>query len=126
MEFTLTTTISASAKEIYSAWLSSEKHSLMTGGVAVCSDKEGMKFSAWDGYIQGKNIKLIPFKKIIQSWRTDEFNEEEFDSQIELSLVEKDGITELTLLHINLPKNGEHYKKGWEEHYFSPMKIYFS
>lgn len=126
MEFTLTTTILAPAEEIYSAWLSSKKHTLMTGGIAVCSDKEGREFTAWDGYIQGVNVKLIPYKKIIQSWRTDEFKEEETNSQIELSLVEKDDRTELTILHTNLPKDGEHYKKGWEEHYFIPMKTYFS
>lgn len=36
-----------------------------------------------------------------------------------------DGETELTLTHSNVPESGEHYIKGWDEHYFKPMKAYF-
>ena len=48
---------------IYNAWLSSKEHSLFTGGKAKISAEEGGKFSAWDGYITGKTIKLILIKK---------------------------------------------------------------
>ena len=126
MEFTLITKIEAKAKEIYKAWLSSEGHSEMTGGEAIISDKVGGTFSAWDGYIEGKNIELEPFSRIVQSWRTSEFEDHEDDSQIEVLLKEQNGHTELTLIHTNLPESGGHYKKGWEEHYFEPMKTYFS
>jgi activator of HSP90 ATPase len=126
MEFTLITKIEAKAKEIYKAWLSSEGHSDMTGGEAIISDKVGDTFSAWDGYIEGKNIELEPFSRIVQSWRTSEFEDHEDDSQIEVLLNEQNGHTELTLVHTNLPESGGHYKKGWEEHYFEPMKTYFS
>ena len=66
MEFTLKTTIKATAKQIYKSWLSTQGHTKMTGGAAFVSDKVGDSFTAWDGYI-----------------------------------------------------------KGWEEHYFKPMKAYF-
>jgi activator of HSP90 ATPase len=62
----------------------------------------------------------------VQSWRTSEFGKEDQDSQIEILLNEVAGETELTLIHSNLPESGEHYKKGWDEHYFQPMKVYFS
>ena len=39
MEFTLKTKIDATAKQIYIAWLSSEGHTKMTGGIANISDK---------------------------------------------------------------------------------------
>lgn len=126
MEFTLTTKIEATAKEIYTAWLSSEGHSKMTGGEAVVSDKVGESFTAWDGYIVGKNIALEPYRRLLQSWRTLQFEEEEKDSQIEILLNEIDGLTELTLIHTNVPESGEHYIKGWYKSYFQPMKFYFS
>jgi activator of HSP90 ATPase len=125
MEFTLKTTIKATAKEIYSTWLDSEGHTKMTGGEAVASNKEGADFTSWDGYIFGKNIALEPFKRIVQSWRSSQFKENEKDSTIEVLLSETDGETALTLIHTDVPEDGEHYKKGWDEHYFQPMNAYF-
>lgn len=126
MEFELKTTISASAREIYTAWLSSQEHSDMTGGEASASDKVGDRFTAWDGYIEGENLELEPYTRILQSWRTSQFEADEGDSQIEILLNEIDGQTELTLIHTNVPESGEHYIKGWDNHYFQPMKAYFS
>ena len=126
MEFTLKTKIKASAKEIYNTWLNSVGHSKMTGGEAVISDKIGDSFTTWDGYIEGKNVNLEPFHRIVQSWRTSDFGEEDKDSQIEILLSEVAGETQLTLIHTNLSESGEHYKKGWDDHYFKPMQSYFS
>ncbi len=126
MEFTLKTKINTGAKEIYQTWLNSNGHTKMTGGVASISDKIGADFSAWEGYIKGKNLELEPYKRILQSWRTSQFEAHEEDSQIEILLNEVDGQTELTLIHTKVPESGEHYKKGWDNHYFQPMKAYFS
>ena len=125
MEFEIKMTIHAAAEEIYSAWLNSEGHSNMTGGEASISDKEGAKFSAWDGYIMGENIELEPFGRILQKWRTTSFEDEDPDSNLEIVLNEIDGRTEITLIHTNIPEDGEDYETGWEEHYFQPMKEYF-
>lgn len=98
----------------------------MTGGTAIASNETGGSFTAWDGYIKGHNILLEPYSRIVQSWRTSQFEEGEKDSQIEILLNENNGETELTLIHSNIPESGEHYRKGWDEHYFQPMKEYFS
>jgi hypothetical protein len=58
--FSLTTTIPASAQEIYDAWLDSITHSEMTRSKASMSDEVGAEVSAWDGYITGSNLDLIP------------------------------------------------------------------
>ena len=125
MEFTVTTKIKASAKQIYKSWLSTQGHTKMTGGTAYVSDKIGDKFTAWDGYINGRNLVLEPYSKIIQSWRSSNFENQEEDSQIEVSLSENGDETTLTLTHSKVPESGEHYIKGWDEHYFEPMKKYF-
>lgn len=125
MEIILKTILNAAAKDIYKAWLSSDGHTKMTGGEATASNRVGDDFTAWDGYIQGKNLVLEENKRIVQSWRTSQFLENEPDSQIEVLLEEGDGVTELTLTHSNVPESGEHYRKGWDEHYFQPMKKYF-
>jgi len=125
MEFTLTTTIKATAKQIYKSWLSTQRHSKMIGSSAFVSDRVGETFTAGEGYITGSNVELEPYNKIIQSWRSTDFKDDEEDSQIEILLSENENETTLILKHTKVPEAGDQYKKGWEEHYFTPMKDYF-
>ena len=115
-------------KKIYNAWLNSKEHTAFTGGKATASAKVKGKFTVWDGYISGVNIDLKEGKKIVQTWRTSEFPDDALDSILEVSLIPKaGGKTTLTLTQTNIPKGqGVKYKGGWKEHYFEPMKEYFS
>jgi uncharacterized protein YndB with AHSA1/START domain len=125
--FTLTTTIPASAQDIYDAWLDSAGHSEMTGGEASMSDQIGTEVSAADGYISGRNLELVPGERIVQSWRTTEFTDDHEDSIITVTLEEVDGETLLTLIHSNVPDGQTSYQRGgWQEHYFEPMIEYFT
>jgi len=126
MEFTIQVNLSASPSEIYKAWLSSDGHTKMTGGAATASEKAGDDYSAWDGYISGKNISLRPHSIIKQSWRTTEFKDSDKDTLVEIQIRGNKTASTLTIIHTEVPDDGEKYKKGWEEHYFTPMKEYFS
>jgi len=125
--FTLRATIPASPRAVYDAWLSSRSHRGMTGGVAAhILPKLGAKFTVWDGYITGRNLKLVPGRRIVQSWRTTEFKKADPDSQIEVILVKAPRGTRLTLRHTNVPDGHTSYRDGgWQENYFAPMKEYF-
>lgn len=125
--FTLTTTLPASPQEIYDAWLDSVGHSQMTGSDARMSDKTGAEVSAWDGYITGRNVELVPGERIVQSWRTRNFTDEHEDSLITVTLEKVEEGTLLTLSHTNVPDAQTSYEQGgWQQHYFDPMKDYFS
>lgn len=123
----VSTLLPATPKQVYDAWLSSKGHTEMTGGESKGNAKVGSVFTAWDGYIEGKNLELEPNKRIVQSWRTSEFPEDADDSRLEITLEKvKDG-TKITLNHTNIPKGqGKQYKQGWHDHYFKPMREYFS
>ena len=125
INFEVSATIPASPRQIYDAWLDSEQHSAMTGGGAAVSDIVGDTFTAWDGYIEGKNIKLIPGKLIVQHWRTSEFNDSDKDSRLEITFEAMKGATRVTIRHSMLPAHGMQYQSGWVENYFDPMKEYF-
>jgi uncharacterized protein YndB with AHSA1/START domain len=126
-DFTLTAVVPASAREIYEAWLDSVAHSEMTGGQARMSDEIGAEMSAWDGYITGRNLELVPHERIVQSWRTTEFTDDHGDSIVTVTLEDDDGVTLLTLVHSNVPDEQTSYEQGgWQEHYFEPMVEYFS
>jgi activator of HSP90 ATPase len=56
----------SSPELIYRALLSSKQHSAFTGSPAKINSRVRATFSAWDGYIFGKNIELQNGKKIVQ------------------------------------------------------------
>ena len=107
-DFKLTAIVPASPQEIYDAWLDSFAHSEMTGSQAMLSDEIGAEIYAWDGYITGRNLELVPGERIVQSWRTTEFGDEHEDSIITLTLEGVDGGTLLTLVHSNVPVSYTH------------------
>lgn len=125
IHFEVSAEITASPKQIYEAWLNSEQHSSMTGGSAIVSDMVGDSFTAWDGYIEGRNLELKPGEKIIQHWRTSEFDPSDDNSRLEIVFEAMKGGTLVTIRHSNLPNHGMQYKSGWVENYFDPMKEYF-
>ena len=124
--YTLSTVVPASPAEIYRAWLDSVAHSEMTGGEATMSDEVGADVSAWDGYITGRNLELVPGERIVQSWRTTEFDDEFEDSIVTIVLQETEDGTLLTLQHSNVPDEHKSYEEGgWQSNYFEPMIVYF-
>ncbi len=125
--FTLTDIIPATPQQIYDAWLDSRGHTKMTGSAARAKPVEGATFSAWGGYIKGKNLNLEPGRRIVQSWRTTKFAKQDRDSQIEVLLESVPEGTRITLHQTNVPDGHAGYHDGgWQQHYFEPMKQYFS
>jgi uncharacterized protein YndB with AHSA1/START domain len=125
IEFEISELIPATPKEIYDAWLNSEGHSNMTDSPATASAVVGELFEAWDGYIQGKNLELDRERRILQAWRTTEFEESDPDSRLEILLRSREGGTLVTVRHSNLPDHGMQYRQGWVDAYFTPMQAYF-
>ena len=112
----------ASPQAVYEMLMDSRKHSKFTESKAVISRKVGGKISAYDGYIEGKNLKLIPKKKIVQQWRGSEWPEGHY-SVATFELKKTTNGTQLKFTQTDVPN--EHYKSisdGWKEHYWIKMK----
>jgi activator of HSP90 ATPase len=113
--------------EVFDALLDGKKHSKLTGGKATGSATVGSTFTAWDGYISGKNLELEPGERILQDWQTTEWPDGAPASQVEWTFRAKDGGTEVTLVHSNVPpEQVESYRQGWIDYYWDPMKEYFA
>ena len=125
MEFTVDTIINASPERIYEAWLDSDEHSDMTGGDALITDDVDDKFSAWDGYIWGTTLELRENEYIKQTWRTQDFEDDQDYSPVEIFFEAVDEGTKITIKHTDLSDADEKYKQGWIDSYFTPMKEYF-
>ena len=125
MEFEISDLFPVPPQVVYDPWLDSEGHAAITGSPATASADVGGEFTAHGVYINGKTLELIPGKLIRQSWRTQQFADSDPDSELKITLEAEGTGTRLTLKHTNLTGDGSHYKTGWVEHYFEPMKAHF-
>jgi activator of HSP90 ATPase len=124
--FSISKVIHAAPEKVFNSWLDSMKHSAFTGAEAIIDPVIGGKFSAWDGYISGDTVLIEKNKRIVQNWRTSDFNYNDIDSNLEIIFKPYKNGTRLTINHSNLPEGqGKNYKDGWADYYFEPMKKYF-
>jgi len=116
-----TRTFNATPRELYDALMETRKHAAFTGASASISRKVGGRISAYDDYITGKNIELVPGRKIVQAWRGSDWPEGLFSTAVfELKGVR--GGTKLTFTQTGVPEQQyEAIKKGWIEFYWTPL-----
>ena len=118
--------VNATPVEVYEALLDGDEHSDLTGGEATSNPIVGGKMTAWDGYISGAYTELVEGKKIVQTWKTSEWPKGAPDSRLEFQFEAKDGGTEITMIHSEVPESQvESYRKGWKDYYWAPMTEYF-
>lgn len=118
--------IPASPAEVYDAFIDPKKHAAFTGGKATCDPKVGGKMTTWDGYIRGKNLKLVKGKRIQQEWITTDWIDGYPASTLDLSFSKKGTGTELTMIHSNVPAGlASSFATGWKDHYWTLLKKYF-
>jgi activator of HSP90 ATPase len=122
-----TVIIDASPDEVYDALLNAKKHAAFTGSPAATNARVGAEFTAWDGYIMGKNLELVKGKKIVQEWETSEWPKGYPRSRLEFTVTAKKGGTELKMLHTQVPaEQVAEYRTGWHTAYWEPLKEYFA
>ena len=117
-----TAEFAATPHQVYEALMDSAKHSKFSGGEATISRKVGGKFTAYDGYAEGKNLELIPDEKIVQSWRASDWPEGH-NSEITFELTKTKTGTKLAFTQTDVP--AEFYDdiaQGWIDWYWRPMK----
>jgi activator of HSP90 ATPase len=118
--------VSAAPSEVYDALMDAKKHSAITGSKATSDPRVGGKFTAWDGYISGKNLELEKGKKIVQEWITTEWPENYPPSRLELVFDKVREGTEIVMTHSQVPaEQADDIAQGWIDFYWEPMKGYF-
>ena len=116
----------AKPEEVYNAFLDEKQHSKFTGAKAKISPKVGGKFSLWDGTIYGVTLKLEKNKKIVQSWRSSDWEDEDHFSEVQFEFSPEKNGTKLVLIHKKVPvENSEDISDGWKQFYWKPLKEYF-
>jgi len=91
-----------------------------SGSSAEMDVKEGSTFSLWEGSIHGINRK-ISRSQIVQDWKEKTWKDY---SRVTMNLTagDKKEITELELIHENIPEASvDSINQGWDEYYFNPL-----
>jgi activator of HSP90 ATPase len=109
---------------VYEAFMDSALHTAFTGSAASIDRKIDGEFSAYDGYITGKNVELVQDRKIVQSWRAVDWPEGYY-SLVTIELTPLPEGTQLDLTHTNVPEGEDAaFEEGWIDNYWEPLKEY--
>ena len=114
----------ASPHEVYEALLDSRKHARFTGSRASISRRVHGPIRAYDGFITGENIELIPDSRIVQVWRAGEkcWPRDHY-SKVTFSLKKVRTGTRMSFFHSGVPAGCYNLiRDGWWDAYWKPMK----
>ncbi|MDZ4757231.1 MAG: SRPBCC domain-containing protein [Bacteroidota bacterium] len=125
--FTQEIIINATPERVYNALVNPVEHSDFTGGHAENTDSMDEDFSIYDGYINGKNLNLVPGKCIHQTWQAAEEGwPEDHYSEVKYELEIDPHGTLIKFTHNNVPDEyADDIYNGWKEHYWEPLQAYF-
>ena len=117
----------ASAKRVYEALTDSKKFSAVSGGApAEISRDPGGEFSCFGGHIVGRNLELVPNRRLVQAWRAKDWSEGTY-SVVRFEFEEAAGETKLTFDHSGFPAEAKpHLEGGWHKMYWEPLRQYLS
>lgn len=130
-------TIKAAAARIYDTLSNAaqfQKFSLLSTDVppamlaahpAQLSAEPGSAFSLFGGIIEGRQIELVPAKRVVQAWRVNNWDAGLY-SVARFELNDSAGATTITFEHTGFPKGaGAHLAAGWKSHYWDGLTKFF-
>ena len=119
-EIHLTYTINASPAQVWQALVDPEQIEGWGAGPAEMSEQPGTEFSLWGGEIWGKNIEMVPEKRIVQEWCEGEWPE---PSILTLEISPAEAGAQVLLTQTNVPdEEADEVEDGWTQFYFGPLK----
>jgi len=114
----------ASPQRIYDALLDTKQFSAFSGMQAEINREVGGAFTIFSGHIIGRNLELIPNKRIVQAWRVVDWPEGVY-SIAKFELKPQGSGTHLVFDHTGFPEElRDHLAEGWADHYWARLKKY--
>ena len=119
--------LNAPPEKIYQILLDSKLFADFSGGgEADINPTEGGAFSLFGGRILGRNIELVPNKRIVQAWREAVWPAGEY-SIVRFELQPEQGKTKVVLDHTGFsPGDFMHLEPGWKVRYWEPLKKFLA
>jgi activator of HSP90 ATPase len=120
-----------SPHRVYEALMDAKQFSAFSGAPAEIQREPGGAFSCFGGFVVGRNVELVPDKRIVQAWRVKVWSEGLY-SIVAFELQPRGSGTHLTMTHEGFPEgmrahlDGEMPDGGWYRQYWDPLKKYLS
>ena len=125
--FEQTVEFAAAPEVLYEIFMDSERHAAAINAPASISRVEGGKFECFGGGLTGTNLRLVPGRMIVQSWRANEWKDSDPDSILILQFGKSANGGRIHLIHANIPDHSyEMINEGWGAHYWEPWKAYLA
>ncbi len=127
LSFSLQFFVYAPPDEVMELLLNPEFIKDWSGEDSVVEKKVGGKFMMFDGWVEGKILKITA-DELAYTWKPSGWNKETAASEVNYKLVAVEHRTEVMIKHTNFPNEEEmeSHKKGWEEHFFEPIGEYLA
>ena len=110
---------------LFKLYMDSAEHSAATHAKAAVSGKVGGRFSAFDGMITGKMLRIVPNRMIVQLWRATHWKRTDLDSTLVLTFSKVKNGTQIDLVHVNVPQHDHKgVRDGWKMYYWKPWTSY--
>jgi uncharacterized protein YndB with AHSA1/START domain len=115
----------AAPARIYEVLMDSGEHAAFTAnGAADISREAGGAFSTHGGHITGRNIELVPGRRIVQAWRVKGWPDGMY-SVVRFELQGEGDRTRLVFDHWGAPDDQRaHLAEGWTARYWEPLRKY--
>jgi activator of HSP90 ATPase len=111
----------ATPHDIYETIMDSKKHTKLSRQPTTVSRKVGGAFKVGHD-LEGKHITLTKDKKIVQTWRANNWPKDTY-SKATFALARTTGGTRVTFTQTGVPDEfyGE-ISKGWRDYYWTPLR----
>jgi activator of HSP90 ATPase len=114
----------APATRIYEALLDAKEFSAFTGAAAEIQRQAGGPFKLFGGQIEGRNIELVPNRRIVQAWREPSWPAGYY-SLVKFEVMEHAGGSRIVFDQTGIKEEDwKHLSEGWATHYWEPLRKY--
>ena len=117
---------STTPARIYEVLLDARQFAAFSGDTAEIEPREGAAFKLFGGRIEGRNVELVPNRRIVQAWRPAAWPPGVY-SIVRFELVPRGSATRIVFDHAGFTEDQwEHLNAGWLDHYFAPLHKYLA
>jgi uncharacterized protein YndB with AHSA1/START domain len=125
--------LAATPERVYQLLTDKTQFATATERPAEIDASEGSAFSIFGGYIQGRQVELVPGERIVQTWRGIDWTPG-VHSVVRFTLTPEGSGTKLVVDHDAYPEGPSPMYPSWREHlsanwpvfYFEPIAKYFA
>ena len=123
--------IAASPPRVFELLTNGTLFSAATGMPAEITDREGEAFWLFGGRVEGRQVELVPGRRVVQAWRFGPEHESPWEpgvySIVRFALEPTGDATRLVIDHTGIPTEWiEHISSGYPSFYEDPIAKFFA